>query len=291
MTYHGFTTTADGVFGSVTKSKVQQYQSAHGLTADGIVGPVTWIFMVPDVILGDSNYAVRAVQSLLNAKRDPNNPQWSVLTVDGIFGLNTLNAVKGFQSHMGLTNNGVVNLTTWKYLTWHYKLMVADSYDCAAGGQPASESWGTAATVAAVQRAGYQFNSQAAGDLPFWDFSHEHGTMPFSPHSSHARGMEVDIGIITVLSGVYDQCTSGRGVVYTTTSRYSQPKTKELVSDILAPSQTVKVIYYNDPYLDAQFPPFITPTDPPHDDHLHVRYCAAFHWDDTYPSIYNGCST
>ena len=83
--------------------------------------------------------------------------------------------------------------------------------------------------------------------------------------------MDVDIGIITVLSGVYDQCTSGRGVVYTTTSRYSQPKTKELVSDILAPSQTVKVIYYNDPYLDAQFPPFITPTDPPHDDHLHVR--------------------
>ncbi len=41
LTYHGYSTTADGVFGSGTKSKVQSFQSAHGLTADGIVGPST----------------------------------------------------------------------------------------------------------------------------------------------------------------------------------------------------------------------------------------------------------
>ncbi len=34
--------TADGIFGSVTKAAVLAYQSANGLKADGIVGPLTW---------------------------------------------------------------------------------------------------------------------------------------------------------------------------------------------------------------------------------------------------------
>lgn len=32
----------DGIFGPITKSHVQQYQSRAGLVADGIVGPNTW---------------------------------------------------------------------------------------------------------------------------------------------------------------------------------------------------------------------------------------------------------
>lgn len=32
----------DGIFGPATKSAVQQWQTVHGLTADGIVGPNTW---------------------------------------------------------------------------------------------------------------------------------------------------------------------------------------------------------------------------------------------------------
>jgi hypothetical protein len=32
----------DGVFGSRTKSATKTWQSAHGLSADGIVGPLTW---------------------------------------------------------------------------------------------------------------------------------------------------------------------------------------------------------------------------------------------------------
>jgi len=35
-------TTVDGKFGSVTEGKVKQWQSANGLLADGVVGPVTW---------------------------------------------------------------------------------------------------------------------------------------------------------------------------------------------------------------------------------------------------------
>lgn len=35
-------TTVDGDFGSVTEGKVKAWQSANGLLADGVVGPVTW---------------------------------------------------------------------------------------------------------------------------------------------------------------------------------------------------------------------------------------------------------
>jgi hypothetical protein len=42
LTHRGYTLTADGVFGSMTATKAQAFQSTHGLTADGVVGPRTW---------------------------------------------------------------------------------------------------------------------------------------------------------------------------------------------------------------------------------------------------------
>ncbi|MEX1279542.1 MAG: peptidoglycan-binding domain-containing protein [Acidimicrobiia bacterium] len=32
----------DGIIGPVTDGAIKNYQNAHGLTADGIVGPATW---------------------------------------------------------------------------------------------------------------------------------------------------------------------------------------------------------------------------------------------------------
>lgn len=46
LTANGYTLTADGVFGSVTDGKVRAFQKAKGLTADGLVGPVTWAVLV-----------------------------------------------------------------------------------------------------------------------------------------------------------------------------------------------------------------------------------------------------
>ncbi len=36
----------DGIFGNITKSYVESWQSSHSLTADGIVGPATWSMLL-----------------------------------------------------------------------------------------------------------------------------------------------------------------------------------------------------------------------------------------------------
>ncbi|MBQ7978104.1 MAG: peptidoglycan-binding protein [Clostridia bacterium] len=103
----------DGVFGQNTASAVRAFQQANGLDADGIVGRRTWYKLnnlTPEATTlrrGSFGEEVRYLQQKLYSKLYP------VGTIDGIFGSNTANAVKDFQSENGLVSDGIVGKNTW----------------------------------------------------------------------------------------------------------------------------------------------------------------------------------
>jgi hypothetical protein len=110
LSHHGFATTADGIFGPNTETRVREFQTAVGLTASGAVEATTWERLVVSVASGARNQAVTAAQRLLNATGYK-------LTVDGIFGANTDAATRDFQRQNGITATGTVGPVTWRTLT------------------------------------------------------------------------------------------------------------------------------------------------------------------------------
>ncbi len=107
----GYSVSVDGAFGAGTESAAKSFQSAQGLTADGVIGANTWEKLVLTVQNGSSGDAVRAAQDQLVNRYGYN------LTIDGLFGPGTASAVTSFQTSKGLTANGIVNLNTWSALT------------------------------------------------------------------------------------------------------------------------------------------------------------------------------
>lgn len=113
----------DGIFGAKTEEKVRAFQSSKELTVDGIVGRLTWDALFnnttanvsipfPGTLLaiGSSGSDVRRVQTQLNSMG------YNAGTVDGIFGQQTANAVKGFQLANNLDRDGIVGRLTWNAL-------------------------------------------------------------------------------------------------------------------------------------------------------------------------------
>lgn len=107
---HGHNLSADGIFGPITQSKVEDFQTQNNLIEDGFVGPETWQVLIIQVSQGTNGPEVRAVQTLLKDKFG------YTINVDGIFGPATAGKVKDFQTANGLVVDGIVGPKTWEKL-------------------------------------------------------------------------------------------------------------------------------------------------------------------------------
>lgn len=140
-----------GVFSYDTEEAVKDFQSAFGLTPDGIVGRSTWYTVqqiynsvkrlndlnseglsLADVTKqfpgtlreGDNNIGVSALQYYL-AYLSEFYSSIPRVSVDGIFGPSTTSAVIAAQNTFGLTPDGVVGESTWRAIYNAYIGIVA----------------------------------------------------------------------------------------------------------------------------------------------------------------------
>jgi peptidoglycan hydrolase-like protein with peptidoglycan-binding domain len=254
---HNISLAADGIFGSGTAAAVRSFQASRGLAQDGVIGPQTWGALVLTVRQGSTGPAVRAVQVQLNKKRRLG------LAVDGIFGSGTAAAVRSFQSHAGISADGVVGPITWRNLIWHYAYpSFAGMCDKDPDGN-GTANWGTGSTIGQLEAAVARFGG-GNGPVPLGDVSFEHGG-DIPGHASHELGVDVDVWPIRTDSA---QCTAGR--ITWQSSTYDRAATRALVQAIraTAPGQ-VALIFFNDPTLINEG---LTTSYPNHDNHLHIRY-------------------
>jgi len=101
---------ATDTFDTLFKDAVMDWQEAHNLTADGIIGKNTWTALAENTPTCSTSKQKKSVytcalQILLGG-----------LTVDGDFGTNTKKAVTAYQTSAGLTADGICGAKTWAAL-------------------------------------------------------------------------------------------------------------------------------------------------------------------------------
>ena len=200
VTAQGHSTGVDGIFGPLTKAAVEAFQSSRGLGVDGIVGPQTWPQLIILVQQGSNGDAVRAVQSQIHGRGDGANQ----VAVDGIFGPATNDAVRAFQTLLGLSVDGIVGPQTWNHLVNGY----LDAPDPVTAAKDVFGAWevgnrGQAAknaTQAAVDQIFAQSFSPGAG----WTFDGSDGAAGtiFSTWK-RSNGQLLRIGVINAVEGPY----------------------------------------------------------------------------------------
>ncbi len=113
---HGFDVKIDGDFGSRTEAAVKAFQKQQGLRINGVVDFETWTTLKTTIqpgtrLLrrGHTGADVRELQGLLQIQ-GYNVPR------NGIFCVNTKQAVIAFQQRHKLKDNGIVDPITWTIL-------------------------------------------------------------------------------------------------------------------------------------------------------------------------------
>ena len=128
----------DGIFGARTEAAVRKFQEIFDLTVDGIVGKATWYALVrlytavtrlselrsqgqrfysnswaaEPLNQGDQGIKVEHLQYMLSVL-SAYIPEIPSVTVDGIYGSATRNAVIAAQRRFGLPQTGEVDFNTW----------------------------------------------------------------------------------------------------------------------------------------------------------------------------------
>ena len=129
----------DGIFGAQTEAAVRKFQEIVNLAVDGVVGRETWYALVRYYVAvtslaelrsqgqrfytiswaisdpieqGDRGVKVEHLQYMLSVL-SAYIPEIPPVTIDGIFGSATRNAVIAAQRRFGLPETGIVNFDTW----------------------------------------------------------------------------------------------------------------------------------------------------------------------------------
>jgi peptidoglycan hydrolase-like protein with peptidoglycan-binding domain len=200
VTAQGHPTEVDGDFGPLTKAAVEAFQTSRGLSADGEVGPQTWPQLIIQVQQGSNGDAVRAVQSQIHSRGDGA----AQITIDGIFGPVTNEAVRAFQTILGLTVDGIVGPQTWNHLVNGY--LTAPQPQTAA--QDVFSAWqahnrdqaGKNATPAAVNQIFAETFSAADG----WSFEGCQGVADTVVCSwKRSNGHQLNVGVLNATEGPY----------------------------------------------------------------------------------------
>ncbi|WP_273844951.1 peptidoglycan-binding domain-containing protein [Rubrobacter calidifluminis] len=102
--------TPTGYYGALTTQAVERFQKAGSIPVSGVVGAKTWPELVVPVRYGQTNDAVRALQTELQQQYGYNIP------VTGYYGNITRSDVMNFQKTHGLRVTGSANRATWHVL-------------------------------------------------------------------------------------------------------------------------------------------------------------------------------
>ena len=199
VTAQGHPTGVDGDFGAGTKAAVAAFQSSRNLGADGVVGPQTWPQLIVAVQQGSDGPAVEAVQSQIHGRGDG-----ASIAIDGVFGSETDDAVRAFQTLLGLSVDGIVGEQTWNHLVNGY----LSAPDAQTAAKDLFNAWGAhnrnQAAVNATSSAVTEIFAHNFSSGDGWAFEGGQGALGHAIFTwKRPNSQELRISVIDAVEGPY----------------------------------------------------------------------------------------